>query len=93
MKKSSRAMAGRVSPARSKRSVLKYMSIASTAEARDAERSRLRTCSQSRELEPYNTDGGPAKKGEERSESRSTLRAVNEHYSLRSPLWGRTEVR
>jgi hypothetical protein len=27
-----------------------------------------------------NTDGGPAKTGEKRSESRSTLRVVNEHF-------------
>ena len=32
-----------------------------------------------------NTDGGPAKTAEKRSESRSTLRAVNEHFD-----WART---
>ncbi|VXB14155.1 hypothetical protein PSEUDO8O_120421 [Pseudomonas sp. 8O] len=38
-----------------------------------------------RELERYNTDGGPAKTSEDRSESRSTLQVVNEQHSLRSP--------
>src|SRR5690606_32726 len=40
LKKSARAMAARAGPARSKRNVLKYMSIASTG-VRDAERSRF----------------------------------------------------
>jgi len=35
-----------------------------------------------------NTDGGPTKTAEKRSESRSTLRVVNEHFD-----WARTRGR